>query len=842
MTREDARALATRTFGNVTAAQERFHESRRILWLDHLGQDLRYALRQLGKAPGFAAVAVATLALGIGANTAIFSVVKAVLLEPLPYHEPDRLVHVVQHIPADQSIDGRPRESTALDLNELLELRNRTQALSRIAAYDTPLEMTLGGREEPIRVVGTPISADLLPTLGVQPLMGRRVAAFEEKPESAQSVILGYPLWHSHFASDPDILGRTVTLNGRQYSVAGVMPRGFEFPDRSTQFWFPINLAPPVAGEIRGAIPVARIHEDVSLEAAASEVIAIIGNVRASYPSERLSPPARLIELVTLQDRLVRPVRPALVVLSAAVGFVLLIACSNVASLLLARGAARRGEHAIRSALGAGRGRLMRQTLTESCVLAVMGGATGCVLAVAGVRLLGSLAPTTIPRLDTASVDADALTFTLAISLVTGLFFGLIPALQFSRAPHMEAIQGDAARTTVRLRARSAIVVLQIAAAVMLLIGSGLVIVSFVKLANVDPGFDPNNVLVFQAALPQPTNANMLTDGITQQFLDRLGALPGVEAAAFTNAAPLVPGAGFSQPRIEGASIPMKGIPEFREVSRDYIAAMRLRLLDGRWFTDADEAGRVRVAVINEAMARYFGNDSPIGKTLTLARDSAEIVGIVDNIHDQALSAEPRPQVYIDVRQSLRRTTNAQALNWAYFIVRADRDPISLVPDIRGILQQMIPGATLKLNVASMEQIISKSVAQPRFNAFVLGTFGGMAALLAMIGVYGVTAYWVAQRTREIGVRVALGAHPRRVLVLALRQSVVLAMIGITCGLGGAVALTRYLDSLLFGLTPLDTATFLVVSAGFALTVALASYIPARRAARIDPCAALRHE
>ena len=357
-----------------------------------------------------------------------------------------------------------------------------------------------------------------------------------------------------------------------------------------------------------------------------------------------------------------------------------------------------------------------------------------------------------------------------------------------------------------------------------------------------NPGFDPTNVLAFQVALPQPVNPNALSEEFTQEFQSRLQSLPGVMSTGFSNALPLIPRTGFSQPRIEGAPMSMQGIPEFREVSRSYFTAIGQRLLAGRGFLESDATGQPRVAIINQTMTRYFGGESPIGKTITLAKNPAEIVGIVDDIHDQALSVEPRPQVYIDVRQSLGRTRNAQAFNWAYFVVRGDRHPSSLIPDVRNILAQMIPGATLRLNVADMEQVLSNSIALPRLYAVLLGVFGAVAVLLAMIGVYGITTYSVAKRTREMGIRIALGGTPREVLSLVLKQSVMLATIGTALGLGCAAMVTRYLEGMLFGLTPLDPMTFVAVPAVFVLIALLAAYVPALRATRVDPLITLRHE
>jgi putative ABC transport system permease protein len=799
--------------------------------LDRPYQDVKYAARALRNNAGFAAVAAITLALGIGANTAIFSVVKTVLIEALPYAEPHRLVHIVEHLPASQTIDARPRSITAMDLAEFLELRSQAQTISSLGAYDTPREVTLTAGEEPVRVIGTPISDSLFQTLGVQPLIGREL--------DAQSIVLSHGMWQSYFGSDPDILTRALTLDGRSYSIAGVMPPQFELPNAQSQFWLPLDLTPPTGDEVRTVFPIARLEDGTPIEAAVAEATSVIRNVRSTYPPDRVAAPGQF-EFVTVQDRLVQPVRSALLVLTVAVGLVLLIACSNVANLLLARGTARRGEFAIRSALGAGRGRLISQTLTESALLAIIGGTAGSLVAFVGVEALQSLEPD-IPRLESVNVDAGVLLFTLALSVASSLAFGLLPALHLSRSRATGATRAST-RIADGLQPRNAIIVCEIGLAVMLLIGGALLIRSFLNLSDVDPGFDPSNVLMFQVALPDPALASTLTESMTSEFLERIGSIPGVESVGFTNAVPLVARTGFSQPRIEGTPIGMQGIPEFREVSTDYLAVMGMRLVAGRRFDARDERGQPRAAIINRTMARYFGAEDPLGKTITLASDTAEIVGIVEEIHEQGLNVEPRPQVYIDSRQSLLRPLAARALNSAYFVVRVGRDPISIVPSVRDIVGQAVPNSTLRLNVASMDEIVSRSIARPRFTAVLLAVFGGVAVLLATIGVYGITAYSVAQRTREIGIRVALGAQAREVVGLVLRHSLLLAVLGVGLGVAGALLLTRYLSALLFGLTPLDPTTFILVSAAFLLTVALASLVPARRAMRVDPVVALRHE
>jgi putative ABC transport system permease protein len=526
-----------------------------------------------------------------------------------------------------------------------------------------------------------------------------------------------------------------------------------------------------------------------------------------------------------------------------AVAFVLLIACSNVASLLLARGASREGELAIRAAIGAGHSRLVRQITTESLLLGFASGLTGLLVAAGGIGLLRRLG-SDVPRIGEAGLDLGVLAFTFALAILTSLLFGSLPSMQLSRGSHSNVMKETSTRHSAGRRGvRSLVAVAETALAVMLLIGGGLLVRSFMKLSNVDPGFDPNHVLGLQVALPDPRNTRALTEAMTQDFEVRLRSVPGVKSVAFVNALPFVARAGFTQPRIEGTPLPMPGIPEFREVSPNYFATMGLHITAGRGFLESDGPGQPKVAVINQAMAQYFGKSDPLGQKLTMARESVEIVGIVNDIHEQGFNVDPRPQVYIDSRQPpLRFQSDRNALGWAYFVIRCEGEPKSMIPDIRSVLAQMIPGATLKLNAANMEEILSDSIARPRLYAELLGLFSIVAVALAMIGVYGITAYGVSRRTREIGIRIALGATSREVLAMALRQSVAVAFIGIVLGLAGAAELTKYMQSMLFGLTPLDPLTFSAVPVVFALTALAAAFLPARRATKVDPLVALRYE
>lgn len=699
----DALAQARRRFGNLLLKQEESREVWITPWWADFVQDLRHGVRMLAADPGFAAAAILTLALGIGANTAIFSVLKAVLLEPLPYYRSDRVVQLIQNVPAALSITGKPSQFNGMSFVEMFELQKRSETLAQIAVYETRQEVTMG-EAEPVRIVGTKVSASLFPMLGRQPALGRAFSTAEERPNAEQPVILSDAAWQKYFAGDRTALNRKIRLDGRGGVIVGVMPAGFEFPDAASEFWMPLDLTPPVKGEIKFATPLARLKDDVPMETAAAEITTIVGQVRQTYPPDRADPPASF-EVRSIKDEMVRPVRSALLILMVAVAFVLLIGCGNVANLLLARGAARQGEFAIRAALGAGHGRLIRQTITESMVLGLTGGGAGLAVATAGIGFLRSFRSENVPRIDRAALDPGVLAFTLALGVLTSLLFGFIPAIQLSRDSHTDVIKKSSVRhSTGHQGMRNFVVIGETAMAIMLLIGGALLVRSFLNLVNVNPAFDPEHVLGFQVALPDPRNANMLNEGVTAGFEGRLRSLPGVKSVAFANALPLVARDGYTQRRIQGTPLPMPGQPDYREVSLNYFGTMGLHVLSGRGFLETDRPGEPKVVIINQAMAKYFGGENPIGKQITLGRDPTEIVGIVNDVHEQGLGAESRPEVFADFRQSSLPRFNNQPVRWAYFVIRSEGEPKSMLPDIRSILAQILPGATLKLNATDMRK------------------------------------------------------------------------------------------------------------------------------------------
>jgi putative ABC transport system permease protein len=836
MSPDDARHAALRRFGNVTRARE---DTRAIwipVWLDQLRQDIHVSIRSIARTPRFAVIAVVTLALGIGANTAIFSVVHSVLVKPLPFRDSDRVVHIVEHIPSVMRFDGLPGRSDHIYANDYLAWQTHTRTLSHLAAYDRDVAMTFGA-DEPARIVGAVVTPSLFPLLGVPPLMGH---SFTEA-DGDRSVVISHGLWHSTFAAHPSVLGRTVTLDGNEYRVVAVMPEGFAFPTPAPAFWVPLNVRRTDAGEITDHQFIARLRDGIAIDAATAEAQRILKGIRGHIWRDAPLGGKATIEVLPVKDSLVAPVRRALLLLLTGVGFVLLIACGNVANLSLARHTAHQHEAAIRMALGAGRGRLMRQLLTESALLGLMGCVGGLVIAYGSVHFLAVLGPGDLPRLDEISIDRTVLGFAVGLSIVSGLLVGILPALRVSRRSAAYAVRSSAPSiTSSSVKTRSLLVAVEVAMATMLLVGGGLLIRSFVKLASVDPGFDTSNLLVFQVALPQQNAARASAAAMTDTFRAQLEALPAVRQVAISNQLPFRRRNG-TMPNITGLPIPITGAVDVRIVSRNYPSVMGLRVLEGRSFHDGDGEGQPFVILVNETVARHFGGVSPLGKSLTVAKQPAEIVGVVNDTRESALDREPRPQVYIDARQiALRSMHESRGLAWALFAVRTTGSPQAVIADVRRLLQQLAPRAALELNVGGMDAIISSSVAQRRFYAIALGIFAVLAVALAAIGVYGVMTYAVVQRTHEIGIRMALGARRSTVMALVLRQSMAVTAVGLTAGIAGAVGVTRYLEGMLFGVTPLDKLTFVAVAVTFAAVAALASYLPAQRATQIDPLIALK--
>jgi predicted permease len=861
MTGDEARAAARRAMGGVEQTKERQREARSLPVLEDLRRDLGIAVRMLMKARGFTAVVVLTLGAGIGVSTAIFTVVNALLLRPLPYSQAEQLVRIVEHIPAEERPDGRPDRRTGLTKDDADALREAT-TISDVGLYDpfgvSSVTWTEGDQ---VRVLGaSQVQPSVFPTLRLSPALGRAFTDDDARPGANQPglgvsllgdavAVLSWSAWHRYFGGDPSIVGRTMNLDGREHAVVGVMPDGFAFPSAATEVWTP--LVPQSAPQGAPPLPygaMARVRDGVSIEAAASEVRAIYAGLgRGEGPGG-----GPRVEVVSVMEEQAAPFRPALRVLAVAVGVVLLIACANVAHLLLARTTVRVREFGVRAALGAGRRRLVRQVLTESLLLASLGGAVGLALAYGGTTLLtaawpGNVTPQSgLPRIDRIDVDTTVLAFTIIVTGVTGLLFGLVPALQVSRTDLMAAMRGTPQTSGVpgrRVSTRSMLVVAETALAVVLVAAAGLLIHSFVRLATIDAGFTAARVLTFRVATSPETAARRVE--MNDQLADRLRALPGVAAAGYSLGIPLQPYGLVTQ--FEVPSGPPRA-PLLVPVNTDYLEVIGARLVAGRFFRPEDDRD-APVMIVNESLAREVFTGNPVGQLVrtTFVETAWEVVGVVaDSSRQRSLADDPVPAFYVPAGQMVRftymqgpmaSTLGAQMT----FAVRAERDPDALLPAINAVLRELEPRSAIT-SIAPLNRIVSNSIAAPRFYAALLGTFAGVALVLAAIGLYGLLAYSVAQRTREIGVRMALGAPRRGILALVLRQGAVLAGIGIVAGLAGAFAVTRYLSSLLFGITPLDPATFVAVALVFAAVALLASYVPARRATSVDPLVALRSE
>ena len=818
--------------------------------METLFQDLRYAFRMLLKRPGFTAVAVLALALGIGANSAIFSVVNGVVLRRLPYKDPDRLMMVWSRRPLLQALAGS--QEFPVSAADFTDWRDQNQVFEQIAAFHSqPFNIT--GAGEPEFLGGVRASANLFSLLGVEAKLGRTFLAEEDQPGAGRVVLISHGLWERRFGSDPQIIGQKLTLNDEPYTAVGVMPRGFQFPrkgempagyqfPRQADLYTPLAWTPDQIGN-RGRnflAVIARLKPEVRVAQASADMDAIAQRLKQQYPQFNSNKEAFI---VPLHQQVVGRVRTALLVLLGAVGFVLVIACANVANLLLARAASRQKEIAIRTALGASRSRVVRQLLTESVLLSLAGGTLGLLLSMWGVDLLLAISPANLPRVDAISVDGRVLGFTLAVSLLTGIIFGLVPAVQASKPDVNEALkEGGRASSVGHNRFRSVLVVSEVALSLVLLIGAGLMIRSFVHLLNSSPGLNPENVLTLDVGLPRTKYSAPQQVAFFQQVIERLRSLPGVQSAGAVYPLPLSgaeEGMGFG---IEGRAALAPGEVYNagpRWVSPDYFNVMGIPLLRGRELTERDGSDTPRVLVINEAMAaRYFPDEDPIGKRVAFdqvnnAPNWREIVGVIGDVKHSALDSDPKPEMYFPFPQF--------PIFFMTFVVRTSGDPLNLVAAARSEVLAVEKNQPIS-NVHTMEELLSNSIAQRRFNMLLLSIFAGVALLLATVGIYGVMSYSVAQRTHELGVRMALGAQTSHVLALVVKQGMTLALAGVGIGLAAAFALTRILASLLYGVSATDPLTFSVIALLLASVALLACYLPARRATKVDPIVALRYE
>jgi putative ABC transport system permease protein len=797
--------------------------------MESFWQDLHYSARILFKNFGFTVVAIITLALGIGANTAIFSVVNAILLRPLPYFEPERLV------------TARSNES-ALDL---ADVKSWSRSYEDIGG-STMQALDYTGSAEPVQWRVGLVTGGYFKTLGVQPAMGRVISPDDDKRGSARVIVLGHGLWRQQFSGDPNILGKTLPLSGESYTVIGVMPAGFKSPRDISEAWSPLHVVNPIAASYRGVHflqTYLRLKEGVSLAQAQSEMATIDRRLAEQFPEESKT---RRQLLTPLHERIVGQSRQALLILFGAVGLVLLIACANFANLLLARAAAREQEFVVRAALGASRRRLIRQLLTESVMISVLGGAAGLILALWGIETLIDLKPENLPRLDTISIDGRVLIFTLVISILTGILFGLAPAWNAARVNVNDALKegGRSTAGITRHRVRSVLVVAELALALVLLMGAGLLVKSFWNLQNVRTGFNPDNLLTLRIDLPESRYREIPRQmQYRRAVLDELNSLPGVKAAMVSEL-PLSGDALTHNFLVEGRPPIVPGEEpevETRSIAGDYFRVMQIALLAGRDFTPQDKEDTQLVGVINKTLAQqFFPNEDPIGKRVRWAREETinwvTIIGVVGDVKQFGLELPDDPTLYTPYAQS-----NRSWKRWMTLVVRGESNTPALAGAIKNRvwkIDPMIPATRVRM----MSEVMDESVAAQRFNTLLLGIFAGVALLLAGVGIYGVISYAVTQRTHEIGIRVALGAQPRDVIKLVVGQGMLLALIGVSIGLIAAFALTRLMASLLFAVSATDPITFAVITLLLASVALLACYLPARRATEVDPMVALRYE
>jgi len=841
MAREEARCVARREFGGLEQTKELYREQRGLPFLETFLEDIRFGTRMLAKNPGFTIVAVLTLALGIGANAAIFSVVDAVLLRPLAYQDADRLVTILH--------DGDNPVAVA----NYIDWRDQSSSFEAMGAADY-WSANLSGIDSPEHILGLKVTQSLLPLLGVKPLLGRLFVAGEDQKGAEHEVILSYGLWQRRFAGDSKVVGKVITLDGQPYTVLGVMPRTFKFaPFWATraEMWVPNALGDRIHNRGGNSLRIfARLKQDVALSEARAEIATITARLEQKFPGTN-----RDVMVTPLKQNVVGQIQAPLLLLLGAVGFVLLIACANVAHMLLARSATRQKEIAVRTALGAPRTRVIRQFLTENLLLAAMGASAGLLLAVWGTRALVALSPAFLPRVDSIRIDARVLLFLIAVTALTGVVFGLAPAMHASAVNLTDTLK-DGGRGgsdgNRRNRLRSFLVASEFALALILLIGAGLMVRSFFALQSIDPGFNPHGVLSMAVSVAGTQESEPHRRAIFyRQLIERVRTLPGVEAAGGINHLPLA-GDLWGWPfAIEGRGKPRPGESPsavYRIVMPGYFETMRLAVLGGREISATDDPRAPGVVLINEKAARqYWPGENPLGKHITFDDDQRAspawltVIGIVRDAKQGDWAEAPYPEVYLAALQNGGFLGEPEShASYITLVVRTRGNPATLSGLIKNTVWSFDRNLAIS-EVLTMDDVVREANAEPRFEMALLGVFAGVALILAAVGIYGVMSYSVERRTQEIGIRISLGASRTDVLRLVVRQGMVLALAGSAAGIVGALLLSRLMTKLLYGVQPTDPLTFTGVSVLLTFVALAANYLPARRATRVDPMVALRY-
>ncbi|HEY3853292.1 MAG TPA: ABC transporter permease [Verrucomicrobiae bacterium] len=851
MNPDQARHAAAREFGWAESIKDDCRDQRGVQWIENFFQDVRFGVRQLCKNPGFTFVAVICVALGIGATTGIFSVLNAVLLRPLHYARPEQLARLYTEFPGFANGGG---QRFGFSQPEYLDLKCDVKQWESIQAYQTG-DVNLAGQNEPVRVRAAAVTGGMLNMLGVPAIEGRLVAAEDDKPGAPLSANISFGLWKRVFGADANIVGRDILVDGTKYSVVGVMPQSFSFPPGeldSPDVWVPMQLdtAKPggrtehnlsVLGRLKPGITIAQGRAD--LDSFAQRI-----QMTAAADSHGFGSKDHPIRSYGLHDEVVRGVKPALRMLLGAVCFVLLIACVNVANLLLARAEARRKELAIRGALGASLRRLTLQFVTEGLLLSFIGVVLGLFLAYGGLQLVKSATAGSLPLASEITIDLRVVLFAISICAVTGLVFGLAPILHVARHDFQNSLKSAATSTTGSAetqRSRHLLVVSELAVALVLLIGAGLMLRAFWNLQKVHAGFDPAGIVTACVSLPRASYSNTRAKmSFWTRLEERLAVLPGIENAALVTGLPPSKSPNYNDTDIEGFVFtpggPMQNVDFYQSVSKNYFKTLGIRLIEGRLIDQRDGPGAPDVAVINQTMARMFWKgESPIGHRIRPRRDIKEwctVIGVVEDVKNHGLENNAGTEIYLSMGQTYARDAGDY-----YVALRSRGQPAAAITALRREIHDLDPSLPLS-RVRTLDDVVSAAQSRPRFFTMLLATFSGVALVLAAVGIYGVISYSVAQRTREFGLRMALGAQRGDVLGLVMGRGMLLALAGIVIGLSGAFVLTRFLSTLLFGVTPTDPATFAVVSALMGAVAFFASYIPARRATRVDPMVALRHE